>query len=78
MTYVVTPNCDNCKYNIKEKTGDNACPFNYLYWNFLIKHQDKFEKNPRMAMIYRTLNKMDAEKITQIKDSSKKFLVKFE
>ena len=29
-------------------------------------------------MIYRTLNKMDAEKITQIKDSSKKFLVKFE
>ena len=70
--------CDNCKYNIKEKTGNNACPFNYLYWNFLIKHQDKFEKNPRMAMIYRTLNKMDAEKIIQIKDSSKKFLVKFE
>ena len=70
--------CENCQYSIKEKTGDKACPFNYLYWNFLINHKDKFEKNPRMAMIYRTLNNMSEDKKQDIINSSKKFLVKFE
>tara|TARA_Y100001960_G_scaffold333722_1_gene440528 strand:+ start:962 stop:2482 length:1521 start_codon:yes stop_codon:yes gene_type:complete len=70
--------CVNCKYSIKEKTGDKACPFNYLYWNFLIQHKDKFEKNPRMAMIYRTLDKMKDENKENIIKSSQKFLVKFE
>ncbi len=66
--------CKNCKYSVKEKTGDSACPFNYLYWNFLIQHQEKFKSNPRMAMIYRTLQKMDEDKVEEIKNSSIKFL----
>ena len=67
--------CKNCKYNVKEKNGESACPFNYLYWNFLLQHRDKFKNNMRMKMVYSTLDKFSAEKIAAIKNDSKKFLL---
>ena len=26
--------CQNCTYKVTQKNGEQACPFNYLYWNF--------------------------------------------
>ena len=46
--------CNQCAYDVGEKTGDSACPYNYLYWDFLHRHRDRFGKNPRMAQMYRT------------------------
>ena len=66
--------CKSCKYNVKEKTGENACPFNYLYWNFLMKHENKFKNNPRIAMMYRTLEKMTDENKKQIRADAKTWL----
>lgn len=54
--------CGDCRYRVKDKTGPQACPFNLLYWNFLIRHRDRFEGNPRMAQMYRTWDKMDADR----------------
>ncbi len=54
--------CDSCHYDRKLKTGDRACPFNSLYWNFYDQHEDKLVKNPRIGMMYRTWAKMDGEK----------------
>jgi deoxyribodipyrimidine photolyase-related protein len=54
--------CEGCAYDVKKKTGPKACPFNYLYWAFLICNQDHLDKNPRMAMPYRTLAKWSSEK----------------
>lgn len=68
--------CKNCKYKIKEKTGDNACPFNYLYWNFLVKNKNLLSKNQRLSLVYSSLNRMDEKKIADIRESSKKFLSK--
>ena len=51
--------CKSCRYRVKDKTGPDACPFNLLYWHFLIRHRDRFHKNPRMAQMYRTFDKMD-------------------
>lgn len=48
--------CGECKYNVKEKTGPNACPFNYLYWAFLIRNEEKLSHNPRMGIPYRNLS----------------------
>lgn len=45
--------CGNCRYNFKERIGDDACPFNALYWDFLIRHRDKLGGNRRLAMPYR-------------------------
>lgn len=65
--------CKGCSYKVTKKNGGEACPFNYLYWNFLDDNREKLENNPRVAMMYRTLDKMDDEKRTAIKDDSKRF-----
>ncbi|BDX06090.1 cryptochrome/photolyase family protein [Planctobacterium marinum] len=55
--------CKGCHYKVQQKLGEQACPFNYMYWNFLIENQASFAKNPRMSMIYNTLGKKsDSEK----------------
>ena len=47
--------CRGCAYDVKRKTGPKACPFNRLYWAFLIRNRGALEGNPRLAMPYRTL-----------------------
>jgi deoxyribodipyrimidine photolyase-related protein len=66
--------CKNCSYKVTQKNGDNACPFNYLFWDFLIRNRSKLEKNPRIGMMYRTFDKMDSDKKTAIKLDSERFL----
>ena len=66
--------CRSCHYNVKQKTGEQACPFNYLYWDFLIRHQDRLSSNARMGMMYRTLSKMTDEKRATILADSQRFL----
>jgi deoxyribodipyrimidine photolyase-related protein len=59
--------CGKCHYNVKEKFGDNACPFNTLYWNFLDEKRQYFKNNQRMAMMLNLLNKMQPEELYKIK-----------
>jgi deoxyribodipyrimidine photolyase-related protein len=70
--------CKSCDYSVKEKTGTQACPFNYLYWHFLHRHQDKLRSNPRMGMIYSTMSKMDQTKFNHMLDDADTFLLKLE
>ncbi|QFU08684.1 Deoxyribodipyrimidine photo-lyase-related protein [Rhodobacteraceae bacterium THAF1] len=66
--------CKGCHYSAKKKTGEGACPFNLLYWHFLDRHREKFEKNPRMAQMYATWDRMSDEKQTTIRDEADTFL----
>ena len=66
--------CQKCSYNSQEKTGETACPFNYLYWNFLLKHQDKLKRNQRLSIPYSQLNKMSDLQQKQIIADSDNFL----
>lgn len=66
--------CQNCFYNVKEKEGKSACPFNYLYWNFLLQNRKQLQHNQRLSMIYSTLQKMDKDKIKRIQADSADFL----
>jgi deoxyribodipyrimidine photolyase-related protein len=47
--------CTGCAYDPKIKLGPGACPFNVLYWHFLMAHEARLASNPRMALPYRTL-----------------------
>jgi deoxyribodipyrimidine photolyase-related protein len=50
--------CGTCFYNKALKTGEKACPFNSLYWNFYDKNEDKLGKNPRIGMMYNVWRNM--------------------
>ena len=47
--------CSGCSFDPDVKLGKGACPFNLLYWDFLMRHEDVLGRNPRLAMPYRTL-----------------------
>ena len=58
--------CGGCRYSVKAKQGAGACPFNRLYWPFLIRHADRLSRNPRMAPMYRTLGKWGPERRAEL------------
>jgi deoxyribodipyrimidine photolyase-related protein len=66
--------CTQCAYDPNAKSGPKACPFNYLYWNFLIENESKLSANPRMAMPYRTLAKMENSRKTEVVADARTFL----
>jgi deoxyribodipyrimidine photolyase-related protein len=53
--------CKDCHYSVKKRFTEDACPFNSLYWHFMQRHSERFSRNPRTAMAYRTWDKMDSE-----------------
>jgi deoxyribodipyrimidine photolyase-related protein len=66
--------CAGCSYDPDVKLGNNACPFNILYWDFLMQNEDALKDNPRLAMPYRTLTKMASGRKVQIAAEAKLFL----
>ena len=66
--------CANCYYDVRKKTGARACPFNYLYWDFLDRNARKLAGNNRLAMPYQTLAKMDKAKLKAIRADARSFL----
>jgi deoxyribodipyrimidine photolyase-related protein len=66
--------CGTCRYDPKVKTGPKACPFNYLYWNFMLANRRRLAGNQRLAMTYRTLEKMTEAQRQTITDEAKAFL----
>ena len=65
--------CKKCNYKVTEKNGANACPFNYLYWDFLARNREKLKSNHRLGMIYKIYDRMDREKQKSIHYDSLKF-----
>ena len=66
--------CSTCKYDVKERIGPTACPFNSLYWHFIDRNADMLKGNNRMSMIYRNLEKMDKNTKSDILDTAETFL----
>ena len=66
--------CGACQYSPKERTGDQACPFNYLYWDFLVRNADALSRNPRMGMPYKNLRGMDDTRRKTIAQDAQRFL----
>lgn len=66
--------CEGCRFNPKEKTGPNACPFNYLYWNFYDTHGDRFLKNQRTSFPVQTWKKRPLEEKNRVRSDAARFL----
>ncbi|MFT6559298.1 cryptochrome/photolyase family protein [Sneathiella sp.] len=68
--------CKNCRYRVTKKNGPDACPFNYLYWDFLTRNRNALKDNPRVGMMYKTYDRMKDDKKQAIRDDSQRFLEK--
>ena len=58
--------CTHCRFNPADATGETACPFTTLYWDFLMRHEDRFGNHPRAGLQWRNLARLDAEQRTAI------------
>jgi len=62
--------CHHCPYNPAETTGDNACPFNSLYWDFMARHRSRLSQNHRLPYVYATWDKFGPEKQASIRSKA--------
>jgi deoxyribodipyrimidine photolyase-related protein len=53
------PYCKGCRYDPAQRTGEKACPFTTLYWDFLARHEATLARNPRMALQVKNLARLD-------------------
>ena len=58
--------CARCRYDPSGRTGDDACPFTTLYWDFLLRHESRMRHLPRMSMQIRNLAAMPAEERARV------------
>ena len=66
--------CSACEYDRRKRTGKGACPFNFLYWHFLLQHQEQLGDNPRMSLMLSNLRHLDREERERVGEESDQFL----
>ncbi|MCU0702745.1 MAG: cryptochrome/photolyase family protein [Fimbriiglobus sp.] len=62
--------CTGCRYDPAKSTGERACPFTTLYWDFLMRHEALLAANPRTVMQVRNLNRMKTDEKKAIRDAA--------
>ena len=70
--------CGACDYDVKQATGPSACPFNFLYWDFIARHADRFAANPRDGHAVRNWHRMAPERREAIRPQAADFLENLE
>ncbi|MDO6965977.1 cryptochrome/photolyase family protein [Rhizobium alvei] len=66
--------CESCAYDVRRKTGEGACPFNALYWDFLDRNAEKLSRNHRLAQPYAAWRRMDDSQRDSYRRSARLFL----
>lgn len=66
--------CGGCRYDVKQRTGRDACPLNALYWDFLVRNGERLRGNPRLAQVFRTYDKMGDEAKQDLHRQAAEFL----
>lgn len=65
--------CGSCRYDVKQRTGPDACPVNVLYWDFLASHQPRFANHPRMRMMFVHVKNIAEPELVQIRTQAAAF-----
>ena len=66
--------CARCRYSLKVKTGPEACPFSYLYWDFLARHEPVLSRNQRMWTVYDGWRRLAPERQAEVRADAARFL----
>jgi deoxyribodipyrimidine photolyase-related protein len=70
--------CTSCRYDPTKRIGENACPFNALYWDFLSRNQTKLKSNRRLAQPYAAWARMNDDTRHEIRKQAEIFLADFD
>ncbi len=60
--------CAHCRFDPGESVGESACPFTTLYWDFLLRHRERFARHPRTALQWKHVERIDADRAAAIRD----------
>ncbi|MGA0569703.1 cryptochrome/photolyase family protein [Variovorax sp. VNK109] len=66
----MSPYCAGCRFDPALRTGPDACPFTTLYWDFLMRHEQRLKGNPRMSLQLRNLDRIDAKEKARIRQQA--------
>lgn len=66
--------CWGCRYDPAERTGERACPFTVLYWDFLMRNERRLRRVPRMEMQLKNLVRIDTVERKRIRDKAAEIL----
>jgi deoxyribodipyrimidine photolyase-related protein len=66
--------CSDCPYDPDQATGDGACPFTTLYWDFLARHRKRFERNRRMGFQMKNLERKKPAELEAIRKEASELL----
>ena len=69
--------CASCVYDPKRRTGSGACPFNLLYWNFLLEHETVLRTNPRLGPAVLGLARLNPDERALVRREAAAFLEQF-
>jgi deoxyribodipyrimidine photolyase-related protein len=64
----MSPHCKGCRYDPAQRSGDSACPFTTLYWDFLMRHQALLARNPRMALQVKNVARLSQAEQRAVQD----------
>ena len=70
----MSDHCGACRYDPKKRSGTDACPFNTLYWNFLIEHEAALRANPRLGPAVLGLRHLDEAQRRAVRAEARAFL----
>jgi deoxyribodipyrimidine photolyase-related protein len=54
----MSDHCSGCRFDPKRRTGEDACPFTTLYWDFLDRHRERLDGNHRMRNQFAGLKRL--------------------
>lgn len=70
----MSDHCPACPFDPKRRAGANACPFNFLYWNFLLEHEARLRTNPRFGPVVLGLSRLDEAARAAVRAAAEQFL----
>ena len=65
--------CADCRYNPRQRSGEEACPFNFFYWDFIARQRDRLQSLGRMNLVLANLRKIDPEELAQMQGLAKQW-----